>query len=57
MINLVALGFAVLLLVVGALGGYVVARMSKLDAKLGSAIGALVAFAGWVALMPKAFRS
>lgn len=51
--DVVALGFAVLLLVVGALGGYVVARMSKLDAKLGLAIGALVGFAGWVALMFK----
>lgn len=57
MMDFVALGFAVLLLVVGALGGYVVARMSKLDARLGSAIGALVSFAGWAALMLKAFRS
>jgi hypothetical protein len=47
----VAMFGAVLLMVVGALNGYITARWKKLDAKLGAACGAVIGFALWGSLI------
>ena len=47
MSDIVLMFAAVLMMVVGALSGYIIARWKNLDAKLGAACGAVIGFALW----------